>query len=142
MLTRYPDWQSRLQQFLFKALSFQFAYGSADCCLFVADAVEAMTGIDIAAKYRGQYSSRTEALELAQRETGKRAVSSVIVAALEDAGLPKIAVNAAQRGDVVLVRRSGDVSLGIVDLNGKEILAIAQTSFVRIPLVRAIRAWR
>lgn len=141
MLTRRPDWQSKLQQFLIESISLRFSYGEADCCLFVADAVLAMTGTDIAASYRGKYSTREEALTLAERETGKRSVAGIVKYGLNQAGLPIIAVSCAQRGDVVLVRRHSDYSLGIVALNGREILALGRSGPVRIPISRAHAAW-
>jgi hypothetical protein len=142
MLTRHPDWQSRLHQFLLGSLSSRFAYGKLDCCLFVADAVEAMTGTDIAAQFRGRYSSSAEAVDLCEAYSGRRSVKSLVGKALSEQGLPEIPVTRAQRGDVVLVRRSKDYSLGVIGLSGKEIVAASAQAYLRLPLVLAVRAWR
>lgn len=102
-----------------------------------------MTGVDIAAEFRGRYHSRAEALELCNEYTGNRSVLHLVWDALKDQGfeaLPQISL--AQRGDIVLVHRGHDHSLGIVGLAGDEILALAEESFLRLPLTLAVFAWR
>jgi len=42
-------------------------YGVFDCWVFVADAVAAMVGVDIAAKHRGRYKSARGALGVMKR---------------------------------------------------------------------------
>lgn len=44
-----------------------FAYGSHDCLLWVAGAIERITGVDHAAAYRGRYTSLAEAKGLIGR---------------------------------------------------------------------------
>ena len=139
-MTRFPDWPARLELFLGGTSAKRFQYGRFDCCLFVANAVHAMTGFDLAFDVRGKYHSRREALELAQERTGMRSVRVLIEAILSP--LPEVSPNMAQRGDIVLVKRASDVSLGLIALNGKEILATARSGFVRMSLHRASRAWR
>lgn len=143
MLTRRPDWQARLQQYLLRSLSKPFAYGEFDCCLFVADAVEAMTGTDLAAEFRGKYHSCDEALSLRQAYTrGKGSLRSFVTKALREQGLEEIPFTLAQRGDIVLILRAKDYSLGVVDLSGREVVAAAEEAFLRLPLNLAVRGWR
>jgi hypothetical protein len=142
MLVRKPDWQSRLQQFLAQSIATPFSYGTRDCCLFVADAVRTMTDTDIAAEFRGKYHSRSEALALCKQYSGSRSVRSLIVMAFCEQDLPEVPVALAQRGDIVLVRRTADRSLGIIGLNGKEIIAVSAEGHVRLRLTLASRAWR
>src|SRR5579859_6297583 len=111
MLSRLSCWQCKFQQFLNDNQRRPFAYGSFDCCLFVCDAIRAMTGIDVAAKFRGTYSSLREV----------RAFGSVQAIAQQVAGefgMPEVPAFCAQRGDVALIKRPRDYSLGIVDLDG------------------------
>lgn len=54
-MTRCEDWHARLAAYVFDAGRTPFAYGSHDCALFAAGAVEAMTGTDLAAGWRGIY---------------------------------------------------------------------------------------
>lgn len=139
-MVRFADWQMRLDCFLNNSAAKPFAYGETDCCLFVADAVFAMSGVDLAASFRGRYHSRKEALAVAKKRTGKASLRLLIETALAD--LPAVSVLSAQRGDILLVKRSRDVSLGILSLNGKEIVAAAAEGFLRLPLSLALRAWR
>jgi hypothetical protein len=142
MLVRKPDWQSQLQQFLLRSVAKPFMYGEFDCCLFVADAVYAMTDIDIAAEFRGKYCCRSEALAICKKYTGAESVRSIVCQALAAQNLPEVTVPSAQRGDIVLVRRRADHSLGIISLNGKEIIAVSTEGHVRLRLTLASRAWR
>lgn len=56
-MTRRPDWPVRLNQYIVSVRDRPFAYGNYDCCIFVAGAIEAMTGEDPMTEYRGQYDS-------------------------------------------------------------------------------------
>lgn len=140
MLVRKPDWPARLDSFFGSRLARPFAYGENDCCLFVADAIEAMIGRDLAAAFRGRYASRKEAIDLARETTGRASVRAIAALALGE--LPAVPVLCAQRGDVLAVRRGRDVSLGILALNGKEIFGVAERGFLRLPLSLACAAWR
>src|SRR6185437_16001334 len=137
-MIRFPDWPIRLEQFLRESSTEPFQYGRHDCCVFVANAVLAMTGRDLAADVRGRYRSRKEALALAQDRTGTRSIRALIETLLCD--LPEVAPRMAQRGDIVLVKRASDVSLGLVALNGKEILAASRGGFVHLSMSRALCA--
>ena len=65
-MTRYPDWAPRLNDYLRGVQEKAFEYGSHDCCTLAAGAVEAMTGEDPMAEFRGQYATREEADEALQ----------------------------------------------------------------------------
>lgn len=54
---RRRDWRPRLAAYLGEVARRGFRPGRHDCALFVAGAVEAMTGEDLAARWRGQYRS-------------------------------------------------------------------------------------
>lgn len=54
---RLPDWRPRLSAYLAEVCGQAFRPGLHDCALFVAGAVEAMTGVDAAAQWRGTYRS-------------------------------------------------------------------------------------
>lgn len=120
----------------------RFAYGERDCCLWVANAVEAMTGVDIAAAFRGRYHSRAEAMDLCEQYSGGRSIRYLVTKALREQGLVQAPASTAQRGDIVLVRRGTSYSLGIVGLNGREIVAAAEHAYLRLPLNLAVCAWR
>lgn len=58
---RLFDWRSRLSAYVAACHPVPFAWGTHDCVLFASGAVEAMTGIDLAANVRGQYADRSGA---------------------------------------------------------------------------------
>jgi hypothetical protein len=65
---RLPDWETRLAAFLEPLRLRAFAWGKHDCCIFTAGAVEAMTGVDAMAEFRGRYSTQIGA-KRARRST-------------------------------------------------------------------------
>lgn len=56
-MIRLPDWRPRLSAYLTSVARTPFDYGTHDCALFVAGAVQAMTGVDLAEHYRGRYTT-------------------------------------------------------------------------------------
>jgi hypothetical protein len=142
-VTRFHDWQGRLEAFLSTNQFRSFHYGRWDCCLFVCDAIEVMTGVDPAAVFRGTYSSRVEARR-AVRAYGGTSVQVVVEAITAQYGMPEAAsVLHARRGDAVLIKRSRgrDFSLGLVALNGREVVLATSMGLWRMPVETAIRAW-
>lgn len=107
-LKRRHDWPERLIEFIESRRRMPFEWGRNDCALFAADAVEAMTGEDLAKKWRG-YKSERGALRRIKRAGGMRRLAE---------GLPERPVGYAQRGDVVLVEVEGRDTFGIVVGNG------------------------
>jgi hypothetical protein len=141
-LTRLPGWQGALDCFLTAHRDSCFQYGIWDCCLFACDAIEVMTGVDVAAQFRDRYHTRAEALRAIREYTGKvsvRAAAERVTAAYE---MPRVEILRAQRGDVVLVRRSRDYSLGIVALNGTDVITVTPHGLQRIALSNAVFGWR
>lgn len=136
MLTRFGNWQSRLSSFLAETAYRRFAYGAWDCCLFPCDAIRVMTGVDPALELRGQYHSRRDAYRLI------RSVQEVAEKITSQLQMPEVPVLLARRGDVVRVQRPRDSSLGLVALNGREIIVCRREGLCRISLAHAVQAWR
>lgn len=134
-MTRLPDWQERLSRFFALHRTRPFRYGDWDCSLFAADAIQQMTGVDIAAEFRGKYGSRREAYDLIRsvRLVAER------VAALH--GMQQILITYARRGDMALIPRARDYSLGIVSLTGKEIVVLRSRTLMTLPLSYGLVAW-
>jgi hypothetical protein len=140
-MTRFPDWQDRLSRFFYLYRSRPFRYGDWDCCLFAADAVMQMTGVDIAAGFRGQYASRRAAYALLKAHSGRPSVRTTMeqIATMHD--MPEVPIRYAQRGDMALIPRARDYSLGIVSLTGKELVVLRARTLVMIPLSLGSVAW-
>lgn len=71
-----------------------FAWGVTDCALLALEAVDAQAGTELAARYRGQWTSEAEALAWYQQE-----LPSEVLAA---AGLAEVPPRTAVIGDVIL----------------------------------------
>jgi hypothetical protein len=147
-VTRLPDWQTRLDRFILDNRDRLFQYGSWDCCLFACGAIESMTGIDIAVPFRGRYSTRRGAFELAREHCGQPTIEALAAHVARDNGMPEVNPGAASRGDLVMVQRTLGQSMGVVALNGRQIIVVGQLSrnnevgLGPISMWRAVRAWR
>ena len=119
-----------------------FEYGKWDCCLFVTDAITEMTGIDLATSYRGEYSTRKGALRAIREQLGTASIQAVAADSAAKHHMPEIPVPHAHRGDMVLIARGRDYSLGLVALNGRDVVVASKGGLWRLPLSLAVRAWR
>jgi hypothetical protein len=75
-----------------------------------------MTGIDIAEKFRGKYSSKIEAVKLIKKDA--RSLKDLLAIVTKEYGLVEIPISQAQRGDIVLLQHN-IYSLGIIGLDGR-----------------------
>jgi hypothetical protein len=106
-LCRFEDWPSRLSCFIGERTLQPFAWGAQDCCLFAADGIAEITGVDLAAELRGY----TTALGAARRARAAGASSGDPYGVQlwpERSGLPEIQPSLAGRGDLVLVSTAPD----------------------------------
>jgi hypothetical protein len=125
---RFENWESRLAVFLENVGPFE--WGQNDCCLFSANAVEAMTGVDYAKKYRG-YKTK---LGAAKKLKGL-GVEGVCNRELGESIHPKLC----KRGDVVLFQNGQEQSIGVCI--GPKFAAIAENGLIILPMDRAIMGW-
>lgn len=142
MLTRLPNWQSALSAYLLSVYAVRFHYGELDCGLFVAGAIRAMTGVDVAADLRGRYRNRREAFAAIRALCGHPTMGAIADHLARVHGIEEISVLCAQRGDAVQLRHGRAASLGIVAMHGTEILTPYAAGILRLPLSHATRAWR
>ena len=130
-MQRFPDWSTRLDHYLATLRGQRFRYGIFDCCLFVCGAIEATTGTDPARSFRGLYHSRSDGRKLLRGAGGIAAIAAAH-------GMVEVSVNHAKRGDVVMLTGS---SLGLVALNGRDVLVIGEEGLKAVPRGLAMRAW-
>lgn len=131
-MKRFPDWVFRLEVFLRAQQRRRFRYGEFDCCLFVCGAIQAMTGTDIAAGFRGRYETRAAGRRLLAAAGGVEALA-------RGAGMREVAPAMASRGDVAHVRWG---ALGLVALNGRKVLGPAEIGLVEMEIPAGGRIWR
>lgn len=132
-IKRLPDWQARFAELCEERRSTPFAWGSHDCCLWAADCVQAITGNDFAASYRGRYDDAKGAAELLVHAGGVGAIASAAL------GAP-VPVSRATVGDVVLVQQEGRKALAAC--NGSAALATGPHGLVSIGMDAALAAWK
>lgn len=142
-MTRLPGWEYILDSFLRANEHRKFQYGSWDCCLFVADAIFVMTMVDVAEEFRGKYANRRTAMLQAAGKCGRKSVGKLAEKVFESHNMTSV-LNplAARRGDVALMQRGRSYSLGIVGLNGLDVIIVSDLGLWRLPLASAARAWR
>lgn len=129
---RRHDWQLRLSSFVQTRARTPFVWGSNDCCLFAADAVEAMTGVDLAASLRG-YDSELTAQQIIDAHGG---LEQLVTGLLGAAVSPLLA----GVGDVVLLEsESGDM---LAICNGVTAVAPAKRGMAVLAMNAARAAWR
>lgn len=96
---RYPDWQSRFSAVLKEYRQSPFVWGEHDCCLFAADMIRAMTGLDPAESFRGRYTTAIEAFVVIE-QSGADSFVELVSQVCEQHGFPDIDPAFAQRGDI------------------------------------------
>lgn len=142
-LIRTEHWATRALDGFLRARARQpFAWGSNDCALFAADGVLAMTGVDIAAEFRGLYDSAAGAREAIRSVCGGEGLAAAAAWCAERHGLPEWPTPLyARRGDLVLINENGSLIAGLVHLTGRHVVTPGSEGLLRHPLRLAVRAW-
>lgn len=134
MTTRKTEgWQARLTAYLAASSTTPFRPGRLDCATFAAGAVEAMTGVDLAADWRGKYRT----LEAGRARLAKAGYADQV--ALVASLLPEVHPAMAHAGDVAVVDEDGAPALGIVQ--GEMIYVVTPQGFGLVPRSRMVRAF-
>lgn len=126
---RLSNWEERLAEYVAYKRHEPFAYGVNDCCTFTGGAVEAVTGVDAMAEFRGAYNSLASSVR-ALKEIGNGDLGSTI-----DAKFPIIGIGHAQRGDIAFF----DGSIGVV--MGSFAWFVSDDGLERVPRSMWDKAW-
>lgn len=105
-MTRLADWEERLSAYIASAADRPHVYGEHDCFLHCMAAVEAVTGEDHAAPFRGRYANAAEGAALL-REDGTGTLLRFL-----DKRFARKPIGKAGRGDIVMVGKSIGVCMG------------------------------
>lgn len=136
-LTAPVHWRVRFDALLDDIRRRPFCYGEHDCALgLAAAAVEAITGVDIAARYRGRYHSRVGALRVLRND------GFADLAELAAQLLPEIAPGRAQRGDIVAFPDEGPFGFSLGVVNDERVLVLRETELGTLDRGAAQRAFR
>lgn len=149
-LNRTTHWATReFHEFLLSREKTPFAWGTNDCCLFPADAIQSFTGHDLASAFRGGYHDEASALALIHSVTGGATAEDAAAWCAQQAGLREWTDGTgratplfAQRGDLVVMANGTTKIAGVVHLNGRHVISVGQNGLLRLPLRSVTRAWR
>lgn len=134
MIARLSNWEQLLNDYLATVRTKPLTPGEHDGALFAAGAVEAMTGVDLAARFRNSYATCKDGLEEVRK------AGHANLAALLDDLLPRVPKSMAQRGDVIMLK---DKNLGVCF--GSVALAVndePREGLARVERDRWLRAWK
>ena len=131
-----------LEVHLYSRIDMPFEWGVHDCCLFAANAIEAMHGVDIADDFRGKYSDQASAMALIKSVTGGASIEDAAAWCAKKHGLTEHTFPLmAQRGDLVIINNGGNLIAGVVHLNGRHVVSISESGPVRLSILAIVRAW-
>jgi hypothetical protein len=139
-----PDWATKLSSYLYERRKEAFSYDcerGLDCCSFTFGAIDAQTGINIGSGFFGTYRTAKESLRTMRSYCGRPSLEAAIEKLMQEKGIEECPVTLARRGDPILIRQGRGSSLGILDLNGRDIVTISNKGIWRLPLSRGLRAW-
>jgi hypothetical protein len=127
------NWPTLLATFLLERHKQPFAWGVNDCCLFAADAVHTITGVDPAPEFRGHYRTAIGAKRALIRY-GAGEIKPTFDAKFGELK-PRLT---AQRGDIALLNIDGNYVVGVVF---GTIYVVSQTGLLQLPLNKALGIW-
>jgi len=136
---RYLDWERRLHLWLGDAMQREFRYGDFDCVILCGDCVQAITGTDPIAYWRGKYDSPLSAYRLLYRDAVS--LQDAVTQRLGDPINPR----KAQRGDVLCVTMPDKPDRQYVGIDLGESVVLPQRRGIRLHDKRDVRildAWR
>jgi hypothetical protein len=143
-LVKREHWLTQeFHDFLMARRDIPFAWGTNDCATFCADAIEAITGTDIAAEFRGRYENELGALKAIKAVAGGSTLADAAVFCAQKHGLVEYQFPLlAKRGDLVLVKNGdGREIAAIVSLDGRYVVSPGDNGLVRFSILDVTRAW-
>ena len=137
---RLTGWETRLSDFIEKLSKQSFEYGKFDCCLFAAETIKILTGVDIRTEIiPDEYQGKEEAEEVLRKYEGIEGMANRVA---ERCGFKPIPVLFAQRGDIVMVNIKEADNFGVCI--GKKVAFSSPSGlvFLNITSKTLKKAWR
>ena len=128
---RRHDWRSRLHAVVVSVIHEPGSYGTNDCALFTARCIEAITGEDLSAPFRGTYNTRAGGL------AALAAAGFADLGEFAAANFEEIHSSQARNGDLALI---DDFTCGI--FSGERLAVLTPTSYGTVEREKATRAFR
>lgn len=137
-LTRLPNWRARFDAECDRLRLSPFAWGSHDCGPGLAgNLTMAITGVDVAADYRGRYTTRTGALRVL-RSGGYETVGDLVASMLPEHEHHSMA----RIGDVVAIPTESAFGHALGVVNGERVFVLTENGFGTVDRCEAVRAFR
>ncbi|WP_337267053.1 DUF6950 family protein [Oryzifoliimicrobium ureilyticus] len=138
-IVRINGWYERLHDYVERVRRQPFQYGTHDCGLFTAGAIEAMTGFDPAQGLRGRYKTFKGGLKLLKK-LGWSSHADMAATLFSEEVHP----SHAQLGDIAAIEVDGDTGIALGVVSGAHILVVQpdKAGVGIVDLLRASRAWR
>lgn len=108
-LVRFENWPTLLSDFIDRNRDHPFVWGEWDCVLSAMASVEAITGVDVGAPYRGRYSTPIGAARVIREVGGAGLVEALKVVFGEPLPTPSLV----STGDLALKETELGPALGI-----------------------------
>jgi hypothetical protein len=142
-LRRTDHWATReFYKFLLARANEPFAWGTNDCSLFAADAIQSFTGVDLAVDFRGKYHDETSAMAVCKSVTGTASIEAAATYCANKFALVEWpAPLLAKRGDLVLVNDAGSLISAVVHLSGRHAVTVGPNGLKKIPITSVAKAW-
>ena len=121
-MIRFPTWRTSLFNYVKNTRAEPYELGTHDCLIWVAGAVSAMVGVDIAASYAGRYKTVKGAIGLMKR-SGADNMAELVGKHLEELESPTLA----QIGDVMAIPVDDGFGYALGVLVGERVLVLSQT---------------
>ena len=133
-MTRFDDWIQRLVTYVSACHRTPYQPGRHDCALFAAGAVQAMTGVDPAAEFRGRYRTVRGGLRILRK------LGHADHVALTVSVLPEIPVAMARAGDIAVLDGDDGPAMGVVQ--GERVYVLRPDGVGTMLLTDAHRAFK
>jgi hypothetical protein len=143
---RPRNWEAIYFDFMRAADQLEFIWGRADCCLWGADWVRLMRGVDPAAEFRFVYNSLGGALRVLKPYGGVLQIAEEMFRRIN---LQPIPPRMAQRGDIAVM--TSDDLVRLVDgtrgmefvgvVTGMHVACLGPKGRANVPLSNAVMCW-
>lgn len=137
-LKRVPGWLAAYHTAIEEIRRTPFSWEAHECATgLAARVVEAITGQDIAAPYRGRYSDAVTALGVV-RQAGFATLADLVASILPEYGHP----SEAHIGDIAAIADDTPFGCALGIVNGDRIIVLTESGIGSVDRAKAWRAFR
>lgn len=140
ILKRKQNWPQLFLCAVKEKAGMRFQPGMHDCCIAACDIVYKMTDVDVAAKFRGKYSTAREMKDIVDANGG---VEAMFEEEMRRCEAEEILVSQAGRGDFVMLDTPDGHTISVVSMDGVNVIACGAEGWETVSIKEhGVRAWR